>query len=226
MINNYKRSCNSKYKYIIFDFDGVLAESNEVRFEGFQLLFKNYPDTQVNKLVEYAKLNGGISRYEKIRYFFESIRNESISDESVQDFAKQYSYLVKQKVIGAFPVKGSLEFLNRYKDKYVFSIVSGSDQNELRDVCKERRIDNFFVEILGSPVSKDKNIFDLLFKREWKKNLSLYVGDSINDLHAAQSNGIDFIGRNSGLAEWGLCKNVSFVNDLSQLHLHLGCTQK
>ena len=226
MINNYTNNCNAQYKYIIFDFDGVLAESNEVRFEGFQLLFKNYPEDQVDKLVEYAKLNGGVSRYEKIRYFFESIRNESINDESIQDYAKQYSDLVKQKVVEAFPVKGSLEFLNRYKDKYVFSIVSGSDQNELRSVCKERMIYNFFVDILGSPISKEKNIFNLLADRKWEKGQCVYIGDSINDLHAAQNNGIDFIGRNSGLVEWSSCKGVSFVNDLSQLHLRLSSDDK
>ena len=29
---------------IIFDFDGVLVESNEIRFNGFRKLFKNFPE--------------------------------------------------------------------------------------------------------------------------------------------------------------------------------------
>ena len=51
-----------KYQYILFDFGGVLVESNEIRFNGFRKLFKNYPRTQVEQLVEYAKANGGVSR--------------------------------------------------------------------------------------------------------------------------------------------------------------------
>ena len=43
------------YQYIIFDFDGVLVESNEIRFNGFRKLFKDYPQEQVEQLVEYAK---------------------------------------------------------------------------------------------------------------------------------------------------------------------------
>ena len=47
-----------KYQHIIFDFDGVLAESNEIRFNGFRKLFKDYPRDQVELLVQYAKANG------------------------------------------------------------------------------------------------------------------------------------------------------------------------
>jgi len=210
-----------KYKHLIFDFDGVLVESNEIRFDGFRLLFKNYPQDQVERLVLYAKINGGLSRYEKIKYFFKQIRNEPIRDDNVQLLAKQYSELVKQKVIDAEPVKGSLEFLSNHKNNYDFAVVSGSDQEELRDVCKAREIDHFFLEILGSPASKESNIALLLTKMGWGRKSCLFIGDSINDFDAARANGIDFIGRNSNLINWGLMGNLTVVDDLSQLHLYL-----
>ena len=210
-----------KYKHLIFDFDGVLVESNEIRFDGFRLLFKNYPQDQVERLVLYAKINGGLSRYEKIKYFFKQIRNEPIRDDNVQLLAKQYSELVKQKVIDAEPVKGSLEFLSNHKKNYDFAVVSGSDQEELRDVCKAREIDHFFLEILGSPASKESNIALLLTKMGWGRKSCLFIGDSINDFDAARANGIDFIGRNSNLINWGLTGNLTVVDDLSELHLYL-----
>ena len=210
-----------KYKHLIFDFDGVLVESNEIRFDGFRLLFKNYPQDQVERLVLYAKINGGLSRYDKIKYFFKQIRNEPIRDDNVQLLAKQYSELVKQKVIDAEPVKGSLEFLLNHKNNYDFAVVSGSDQEELRDVCKAREIDHFFLEILGSPTSKESNIALLLSKMGWGRKSCLFIGDSINDFDAARANGIDFIGRNSNLINWGLLGNLTVVDDLSELHLYL-----
>ena len=210
-----------KYKHLIFDFDGVLVESNEIRFDGFRLLFKNYPQDQVERLVLYAKINGGLSRYEKIKYFFKQIRNEPIRDDNVQLLAKQYSELVKQKVIDAEPVKGSLEFLSNHKNNYDFAVVSGSDQEELRDVCKARKIDHLFLEILGSPTSKESNIVLLLTKMGWGRKSCLFIGDSINDFDAARANGIDFIGRNSNLINWGLMGNLTVVDDLSELHLYL-----
>lgn len=210
-----------KYKYIIFDFDGVLVESNEIRLEGFILLFSDYPLPQVKELLEFARLNAGLSRYEKIRYFFEKIRNEAISEAEVNALAKRYSGLVKQKMIEANPVKGSIEFLLRYHNTYELAIVSGSDQQELIEVCEARRIKQYFVEILGSPASKELNLSVLFQKRAWEKEVSVYIGDSVNDLNAARSHGIDFIARDSGVIDWGSIGNVNVINDLSQLPLYL-----
>jgi beta-phosphoglucomutase-like phosphatase (HAD superfamily) len=87
-----------KYQHIIFDFDGVLAESNEIRFNGFRKLFKDYPQDQVELLVQYAKANGGVSRYKKIEFFFNLIRKESISSKSVNHWANKFSELVTQDI--------------------------------------------------------------------------------------------------------------------------------
>ena len=206
-----------KCQYIIFDFDGVLVESNEIRFNGFRKLFKSYPQEQVEKLVSYAKANGGVSRYKKIAYFFSEIRQEPISDESVNKWADQFSKLVEQDIVEAKPVEGSLEFLGKYVDHFDFAIVSGSDQAELRRICKKRKIDHFFKSILGSPVEKKDNIAALLSDLNWQYNKSLYVGDSNNDLEAAKANNLDFVGRCSGLIDWQKF-DTRFVLDLSSLY--------
>jgi len=206
-----------KYKHIIFDFDGVLVESNEIRFNGFRKLFKDYPRSQVEQLVEYAKANGGVSRYKKIEFFFNRIRKEPISSNSVDHWADQFSKLVTQDVLEARPVKGSLEFLEKYFNQFDFAIISGSDQKELREICKRRGIDSFFKVILGSPTEKKDNIATLLSNLKWEQNKSLYVGDSNNDLEAAKTNNIDFIGRSSGLVDWR-SYNIMFVSDLSSLY--------
>ena len=171
-----------KYKNLIFDFDGVLAESNEIRFNGFRRLFQEYPLSQVEELVAYAKANGGVSRYEKIRYFFQEVRGEPIMEERVQVLAARFSDLVRQEVVDAEPVKGSVEFLKQNVSRFNFALVSGSDQTELRMVCRERGIDRYFERILGSPVKKKDNLAQLLEDLGWKTNETVYIGDSNNDL--------------------------------------------
>lgn len=210
-----------KYRHLIFDFDGVLVESNAIRFEGFRLLFKGYPEDEVEQLVRYAQLNAGKSRYEKIRYFFEAVRNEPVSDDDVNALAKRYSELVKQKVIDAPAVKGSVEFLRRHHNAFNFAVISGSDQGELREVCRAHKIDNYFLEILGSPASKESNIRLLLAKRAWTNEECLFIGDSINDLDAAKACGIDFVAKNSGVVDWSSINNVVVVDDFAQLELFL-----
>ena len=153
----------------------------------------------------------------KIEFFFNLIRKESISFKSVNHWANKFSELVTQDVLEARSVKGSLEFLKKYFNQFDFAIVSGSDQKELREVCKGRGIDSFFKMILGSPIDKKNNIATLLSDFKWERNKSLYVGDSNNDLEAAKANNVGFIGRSSGLVDWKNY-NVRFVSDLSSLN--------
>jgi len=205
-----------KYKHIIFDFDGVLVESNAIRLEGFQTLFQSYSKLHVDRLIDFAKDNAGISRYQKIKYFFDKILNKSISDHLILDLAAQYSSIVKNKVVKAPYVTGALGFIAENYKKYFLAIVSASDQEELRDICEIRGINQFFYEILGSPDSKEQN-FIKLRKRGWIFRNSLFIGDSINDYNVALSLKIDFIGRNSGIFDWNKVDSLLHINDFSEL---------
>ena len=211
-----------KYRHLIFDFDGVLAESNEIRFTGFRLLFQDYPVKTVDRFMQYVRSNGGISRYEKIKYFFESIYPDApISDAKMTELAMRYSALVKRAVIEAPLVKGAMEFLSHHDAEYDFAIVSGSDQEELREICRTRGIDRFFDEILGSPESKESNLSLLLSRTGWERAACLFIGDSLNDLDAAQLNKMDFIGRSSGLVNWDRMGDVAAIHDFTELPLYL-----
>ncbi len=96
-----------QFKKLIFDFDGVLVESNDIRIEGFRSLFQNYPENEVSQLMPFVEKNGGISRYVKIRYFFEVIRRESLEIKDLQSLANRYSKLVKENFFQAESVIGS-----------------------------------------------------------------------------------------------------------------------
>lgn len=207
------------YRSLIFDFDGVLVDSNEIRFKGFELLFDNFPRDKIYQFMKYARSNSGLSRYIKIKYFFDNILGKPISDEKIGNLAKQYSMLVKQKVIEADPMEGSLEFLTRFHELIDMAIVSGSDEEELREICAQRGIARYFVDILGSPKSKEINISQLLSRKGWTKNSCVLIGDSINDFDAAKNSRISFIGFNSGVTSWTAMNAVVNVNGFSEIVL-------
>ena len=208
-----------QFKNLIFDFDGVLVESNFIKNDGFRSLFKDYPKNEILQLMTYVENNGGFSRYNKIRYFFEVIRRESIDVKDMKIWANRYSKLVKEKVIQAESVIGIDFFLN-YGEKFQSAIVSGSDQEELREICKLREINQYFIEILGSPVEKAKNIDQLIQKKNWDRSKCLYIGDSKNDLDAAKSNNIAFLGRISGITDWTKF-SVNTIKNLNELYGYL-----
>lgn len=209
------------YKNLIFDFDGVLADSNTIRINGFRTLFRDFPADQVETLAAYASVNGGMSRYEKIKYFFQVIRGSAVSQAEVDRYAGQYSQIVKDDVIKAAAITGSVDFLKEFAGRYVYAIVSGSDQTELREVCRQRGIHGFFKEILGSPVSKEINLENLIGAFGWQAEECLLVGDSINDYKAARQAGIRFIGRNSGMTDWSAYADVRAFDVFGELPKYL-----
>ncbi|MEN6336462.1 MAG: HAD-IA family hydrolase [Phycisphaerales bacterium] len=205
-----------EYRYVIFDFDGVLAETNEIRFQGFTELFRDLPEGVMTRFMDFVRANGGLSRYGKIRHLYENILRRPVSEDEVAALAGRYSEIVKEKVIEAQPVAGSLEFLAGNNGRFEFAVVSGSDQDELRQVCRARGIEKYFRAILGSPKEKGENLIELLARERWERRDSVYVGDSQNDYQAAIEAGIDFIGRASGVMDWSE-RDVVRIADLRGL---------
>jgi 5'-3' exonuclease len=74
-----------KYKIILWDFDGVIMDSNAVRDLGFERVLADYPKDSVAELMKFHHQNGGLSRYVKFRYFFEKVLKEEITEEKIQE---------------------------------------------------------------------------------------------------------------------------------------------
>ena len=62
-----------KFDTIIFDFDGVIVDSKEIRIRGFKNIFDEFSESLVKSLIDYHNKNGGISRYEKIEWFYKNL---------------------------------------------------------------------------------------------------------------------------------------------------------
>jgi phosphoglycolate phosphatase-like HAD superfamily hydrolase len=187
----------SKIKTMFWDFDGVLMNSNEIRDKGFQETLKDYPATEVNQLMRFHRKNGGLSRYVKFRYFFEKIRKESISEEQVHTWANKFSeIMIKSLIDRDLLIEESIGFVKENHKNYQMHIVSGSDGQELRKICKGIEIDQYFKSIHGSPTPKKELVAELLIKHKYDVNSCLLIGDSINDKEAALENNIFFKGFN------------------------------
>jgi phosphoglycolate phosphatase-like HAD superfamily hydrolase len=188
----------SNYSCILWDFDGVLMDSMPVRDEGFRHVLASYPPDQVAALMAYHRVNGGLSRYVKFRYFFEVIRQEPITEARVLELSAEFSEVMKRLLLNeALLIQDSLDFVRRHYKEVPMHIVSGSDGAELNMICRSLKLDQYFVSIHGSPTPKKQLVADLLADRGYAPASTVLIGDSINDHEAAQVNGIDFIGYNN-----------------------------
>ncbi|MEN2400559.1 HAD hydrolase-like protein [Flavobacterium sp. MC2016-06] len=187
-----------KFKTILWDFDGVIMDSMPVRDKGFEIVLKDYPNEQVSLLMEYHRNNGGLSRYHKFRYFFEQIRKQSITELEIQTLAEEFSKVMLENLLDSkLLIIDSLNFIVGNHHKFNMHIVSGSDQKELRYICKTLGLSEYFISIHGSPTPKKELVRQLIEVNKYSKKELILIGDSINDLEAANVNEISFTGYNN-----------------------------
>jgi HAD superfamily hydrolase (TIGR01549 family) len=183
---------------ILFDFDGVILDSMPIRDHGFKEIFKDFDDDLVNKLLEYHNQNGGLSRYVKIKYFYNKLLKQEISEEKIINYADKFSKIMRIELVDKrYLIAGTLKFIKESYRKYNLHIVSGSDEKELKYLCRELGIYSFFQSINGSPTHKNKLVEDVLVINKYMESETILIGDSINDYEAAKTNNLNFYGFNN-----------------------------
>lgn len=189
---------NSQIKTIFWDFDGVILDSMPIRDFGFVKIFEEFDKELVDKLLEYHTLNGGLSRYVKIRYFYNILLKKDVSDEKVQELADKFSIIMKTELTNKkYLIKETVDFIEKNYQNCNFHIVSGSDGKELNYLCKELDLTKYFKTIEGSPTPKNDLVKKILEKYKYDPKECILIGDSINDYEAANVNGIKFYGYNN-----------------------------
>ncbi|EDM34778.1 Haloacid dehalogenase-like hydrolase [Pedobacter sp. BAL39] len=185
------------YKVLLWDFDGVIMDSMPIRSKGFEVVLEQYPKEQVEELLTFHKINGGLSRYFKFRYFFEEIRKEPVTEDQVLALADDFSkimlgLLMDEKLL----ITDSVSFIKSNYQNYEMHIVSGSDGKELRQINDALGLSPYFRTINGSPTPKKELVANILEEYQYPRDEVILIGDSINDYEAAQFNQISFAGYN------------------------------
>lgn len=203
-----------KIKNIFFDFDGVIIDSMEIRDFGFKEVFKEYKGEKLDKLIAFHRENGGFSRYVKIKYFYEEILKTSIAEKEILSYAEKFSEIMKKELIKPrYLIQETVDFIKSNMENIQMHIVSGSDDKELKFLCKKLKISNCFISINGSPTPKDELVKNIMKKYMYNNKETILIGDSKNDYDAAFKNNIDFHGYNNENIK-NLSENYikSFVN--------------
>ena len=178
---------------IIYDFDGVICDSVNIKTEAFVELYQSYGKGVQEAVKEYHLAHGGISRYEKFRYFQSVLLRESVNQQQIDALADQFSLLVKQKVIASKYIPGVIDFLKVNKGKKQF-VCTGTPQNEIEDIVEKKGIKALFDEVYGSPKTKIEIIKIILEKHSVSPKDCLFFGDAMTDYDAAKACSIPFIG--------------------------------
>ena len=204
-------------KSIIFDFDGVIAESTNIKTDAFVSLYSKHPREVQLIVKDYHLKNSGISRYKKILYYQKEVLQEDYSEDVVNDLAKKFSKIVLEKVIQSDYVKGAEEFIKENYSNYDLHIATGTPQEEIEIIMREKKLENKFKSIYGTPLTKTEIIKKILLENNYKKENVIFVGDAIADLKGALNNDLIFIGRVPKGETSIFPKKTIIINDLMPL---------
>lgn len=182
-------------KAIFFDFDGVIAESFDVKTRAFADLFAPYGPEIVDRVVAHHLANGGVSRFEKIRHYHRDLIGAPLDEEQVQEWCGRFSALVLDAVVAAPFVPGARELLEACHRRYPCFVVSGTPQEEMELIVRRKGLEEFFVEVHGSPRTKTEIVRQLLAAHRLDPAGVLFLGDAMADYEAAAAAGTAFVGR-------------------------------
>jgi len=210
-------------KAIIFDFDGVLVESVDVKTQAFAKLFEQHGPEVTRRVVEHHLRNGGMSRFEKIKYYYSHILNKPLSNSELDSLCRRFAGMVVDNVVNAPFVKGADSFLKNNYTKFELFVVSGTPEIELTAIVKHRKMDCFFKGLFGSPENKVTLTRRVIERYKLDKRNVIFVGDSFTDYEAASENGVLFIGRVAPGHGNFFSEGTILIPDLTQLENILEC---
>ncbi len=183
-----------KYEAFIFDFDGVIADSVEVKTRAFAKLFTRFGAEIENKVVAHHRSHGGMTRVEKFKYYYAHFLNMELSQTGLNELCQDFSSLVVDDVVSSEGIVGAYDFIEQWHDKIDCFIDSATPDDEIVEIVKKRGLNPFFKEVLGSGQSKADNLKTILLNYNLKKENCIFWGDAHSDYLAATQCQVPFIG--------------------------------
>ena len=175
---------------LIFDFDGVIADTSLNKYQIFLDFFSDY--SSANEIINYQKKNTGISRYEILNklYDLENIEQENEKKKILNKLNSKMDEFVK-KIIVKSSIKRKIKKLSINYNLY---LASNAPHEELKYIIKNNNLEEYFLSIYGSNKNFSKKDSIKLILDKFKIKKATYIGDTFNDYKIAKSLGLKFIG--------------------------------
>jgi HAD superfamily hydrolase (TIGR01549 family) len=181
-------------KAIIFDFDGVILDSVDVKTRAFESIYLPYGQEIAAEVVAHHEAHGGVSRYQKFRLYHQKYLGLDINEEQLDDLCTRFNQLVFQKVIASPYISGARNFIEEAFKRFELFICTGTPQTEIEEILEALSLTNYFTGVYGSPDNKIQIVQHIQKEYQLQSDELIFFGDASTDYEAAQHYGIKFIG--------------------------------
>lgn len=178
----------------VFDFDGVLVDSIDIKGEAFAAVYAEHADKIVEQVRAFHRANGGMPRSAKIAHFERAFVGREPTDELVDAKAAAFAAAVVDQVVAADEMPGASELLDWLADRMPVFVSSGTPHDELVDIVERRGWTDKFTDVFGSPATKADNLRTVARRLDVPVARLVMVGDATTDHDGAIEAGSQFVG--------------------------------
>jgi len=177
-------------KAVVFDFDGTLVDSADVKREGFYALA---PDGESYRKAIAAVLDAdpAASRYEVVPKIMSKLRMEQ-SISKTDELLGRYGEVVLKGVEEAREMPGAGCVLEKLSEKAEVYISSNTPREPLTELVQKRDWDSWLHGIYGYPDTKQDTLRRICSEKGFDPAEILVVGDAESDREAAEAVGCRF----------------------------------
>lgn len=177
---------------LVFDFDGTLVDSNQVKYDAyFELFPRDERHAEVIRDVLAADFEA--SRYVILAKILDRLGDAPRQRaERVEALAEQYNMLALAGVKTCPACPGAEAVLQAFQFAYALYLSSTTPADALREIVAFREWTGYFRAIFGYPRQKAATLREILQREHVRPENVLVVGDGESDRHAAQETGCRF----------------------------------
>jgi HAD superfamily hydrolase (TIGR01509 family) len=173
-------------KFILFDFDGVIADSYEAAFEVERLICPDITETIYRRRFE-----GNINDWEDPMHGHTGACRHDIS------FFDEYIPRMKERVK---VVPGIEKVIEELAKSNTLIIISSTITSPINDFIESHGMTKYFTEVMGNDVHKSKveKIKMVFEKHDASPKDCIFITDTLGDMREAEKTGVGAIG-----VSWG-----------------------
>lgn len=179
-------------KLCIFDFDGTLVDSNQIKLEAFDTCFSDYLDAYP-EIVSYCHSNHHTPRWVKFRHVYENIMKLTYTPKIERDLHHRYESVTTQAIIKAQEIKGATKFLKTVTSKLPAALLSSTPHEVLIQILDGRKWRSYFRYVQGAPIKKSDWILALRERLGLSNDEVVFIGDTAEDAESAKTANCPFV---------------------------------
>lgn len=174
---------------VVFDFDGTLVHSNEIKRSAFLEVAGAFPEG--GAVMERILLDAvGRDRYWVFARFADALPGSPPAGE----LAERYTAICRERIAQAPEVGGASASLERLRSKGIrLFLSSATPRAPLADIVGLRGMDHHFEDVFGAPESKLTNLQSIRSRVGCSPQEMAVVGDGESDRSSAQGLGCHFV---------------------------------